>query len=500
MKQKFGWMALALIGAGIFVGLMVVEKDKIRMKPVDELKVRITGSMTLPDPAKIDSTGDWYYLSHVSSGLVSYDSQKQKFAPLMVESLSTEENGVHRFQLLPGLKFHDGTPLTVKDVVWSIKRQLLLKSSTHFRLWDYVVGCEDLKSLDQECEGLKAVSDFEIEIKLKIRADSFFLQLASPETGIWAASDMNPQTGELKATKFSGAYFVKNIEAESALLLRNPHAVLSQKFPESPKSIRLVKVALPALNQALKDKKVDLAVRSYRPFGEESWSVHGVSVRSTTPSTIIYLYGTGTKSHKPVGRDFIESAWQNNKDERITPADTYLPFANKYGLTKEQFLKELPEKTAPVLRILAPEGFFAKEFLEQLQVAANDVGTTLKFHFGGPAEWFGAFRDESASEKYDYILSIYAASERYPSVQLRQITGSLPKAPIDLTDAEAPDLTEGRIQILRDYQKWLLRSLQAVPIFFNSTLFLHQNHLDIGEQPTSDAEIELWRVREKVGP
>ncbi len=471
---------------------------KIVLKPVSELKVRLTGLVTLPDPAKIESTGDWYYLDHVSSGLIAFDSEKKKFMPLMVEGLSTEQNGIHRFTLKQGVKFHDGTPITAKDVLWTIKRQLMLKTSTHFRLWEYVVGCEHLKSLNQECDGLRAVSESEIEIRLKVRSDSFFLQLASPETGIWAASDMNPKTAELNATKFSGAYFVEEVAEDFATLRRNENSPISQKFFDSPRAIRLMRMPLTSVNEALTNKTIDLTVRSYRPFGEDSWQEKGVGFKSTTPSTIIYFYGTGLGIRKPIGRDLLEAIWKQNSDEKILPASTYLPFASNYSLTKEEFLSSLPEKSAATLRILCPEGFFAPRFLDELKESAKSANVALDFYFVPSKDWFAAFEDPKTSEKYDYILSVYAASERYPTVQLRHITGDLPKAPIDLKKAESPDLSKEGEEVLKDYQKWLLHSYQAVPIFFNSTLFLHQNNLDLGEQPSSDAEIELWRVREKV--
>ena len=58
-------------------------------------------------------------------------------------------------------------------------------------------------------------------------------------------------------------------------------------------------------------------------------------------------------------------------------------------------------------------------------------------------------------------------------------------------------LNMGADQILKDYQKWLLHSRQAIPLYFDVTLFLHQKNIDIGSQSMSDAEIELWRVQEK---
>lgn len=494
-------LAGGLLGAGsvaICSAVLISNfKEQAVLKPIEELKVRITGSTTVPDPAKIQTTGDWYVLDHVSSGLTAFDSEAKKFRPLLAEEWVTTPDGVHKFKLRSGITFHDGTPITAKDVLWTIKRQLILKTSTHFPLWDYIVGCERLKSLNDECDGLYAVSDREIAIRLKMQTDSFFLQLASPETGIWAAADMDPVSAKLTPTKYSGPYFFAAHDDTQALLKRNERSLVSQEFPNSPRALRLKTTSLPNLDQALTNRDVDLAIRPYRPFGEREWEKDGIQVHSTTPSTMIYFYGTGTRERLPIGQDFIKAAWAMNHDPMITPADTYLPFAKDYGLSRGEFLSSLPEHTAPKLRILCPDGFFSNAFLNQLKAVARSVGTEIEFNPAPQAEWYKAFHDPAASEKYDYILSAYAASERYPAVQLRYITRDLVKPPIDLKKAESPELNSERIAILKEYQKWLLRSRQAIPFYLNGTLFLHQSNVDIGKQPSSDAEIELWRVQGK---
>lgn len=180
------------------------------LKPVEELKVKITASTQMPDPTNIISTGDWYYLDHISSGLTGYDNEKKIFTPIYAESWEVQADGTHVFKIKKDLKFHDGTPLTAKDIVWSIKRHLILKTSTHFPLWDYLVGCETVKVLTDVCDGLKEGPAGEVIIKLKTQTDSFFLQLASPETGIWWAGDIDAQTAALKPTKFSGAYYLNS--------------------------------------------------------------------------------------------------------------------------------------------------------------------------------------------------------------------------------------------------------------------------------------------------
>ena len=135
--------------------------------------------------------------------------------------------------------------------------------------------------------------------------------------------------------------------------------------------------------------------------------------------------------------------------------------------------------------------------LAQLKKSGQSIGTDLEFHFVPFPEWFAAIEDPKANEKYDYLLGIYAASERYPAVQLRFLTGPLLTPPYDLKKAETPDLKPDQIELLRNYQKWLLRSRQTIPFYFTVSEILYQNSIDIGAQPASDAEIELWRVQGK---
>jgi len=206
----------------------------------------------------------------------------------------------------------------------------------------------------------------------------------------------------------------------------------------------------------------------------------------------------GKTQHPLVGRDFMDAAWKTNKDTVLTPAESYLPFSSAtYALLPGELLNELPDHTAKKLRIFCPEGYFTRPLLDQLQQAARSVGSEIEYSFAPSPEWFASADDPNANEKYDYVMSIYAASERYPAVQLRNLTGRLASPPSDLKKAEQPDLNSDQIEQLRDYEKWLVRSRQAIPIYFTVSEFLYQKNIDIGEQPASDAEIELWRVEGK---
>lgn len=498
MNRWMFWV-LPIVAVGIVLLVLKLEtKENRLLRPVEELKVRIANSTGIPDPTSIESAGDWYYLDHVSSSLAAYSSAEKKFIPMLAEKWSSKPDGTHVFTLKEGIRFHDGTPITVKDVIWSIKRQLIAKKSTHFKFWEYFKGCDGLKTLEDDCEGLFAVSDKEIGIRLVAHAESFFLQMASPETGVFAASDMDPKTNILTPTKFSGPYFVAKLDEKSALLKKNENSPVSQKFPNSPRSIRFVALPLTAVSEAVKNHEIDLTIRSYRPLGDPNWQSMGLGVHETANSSILYLSGTGLKDRKPIGSRFLQSLWELNKDPKINPATSFLPFPGKGTLTKEELLAGLPVETSEKLRILCPEGFFSEAFLNQLSEAGKVTGTKIEFTSVPGAEWNKAFDDPKTAEKYDYILSSYASSERYPTVQLRYLAGNLTVPPIDLNKVESPDSILDRDKALRGFQKWLLETRQVIPLFFNRTVFVFDGRLDLGNQSTTDAEIELWLIQEKV--
>jgi len=195
-----------------------------------------------------------------------------------------------------------------------------------------------------------------------------------------------------------------------------------------------------------------------------------------------------------VGRDFVRAVWELNTDKKIVNAGKFLPFAGDFGLSEKEFSAALAEKSGASIRIAAPWNYLSDGFLDLLTQAGKKVGSNVEIIRLERPEWIKSFEDRTAGERYDFILAPYAASERYPAVQLSYITGSLRNPPIDLKIAEAPDLTPEKISILKQYQGWLLKKQHAIPLFFVRDFFLYQKNIDMGDQPPSDAEIELWRV------
>jgi ABC-type transport system substrate-binding protein len=130
--------AVAGIAVAILIAATWIWKGPPVKEPLSLLKVHVGIQEALPDPAKIEVAGDWYFLGHISSGLVGFDHIAGKFKPLLAESWQAFSSGAHTFTLREDAKFQDGTPITSDDVIASLKRLLIKRTSTHFPLWEYV--------------------------------------------------------------------------------------------------------------------------------------------------------------------------------------------------------------------------------------------------------------------------------------------------------------------------------------------------------------------------
>ena len=188
------------------------------------------------------------------------------------------------------------------------------------------------------------------------------------------------------------------LDATSALLKRNPYSLISQEFPNSPKSILVKGIPLTGIDSALANREVDLVVRLYSGKSDRDWTKLGIERGSTTASGIININAAGKGERPAIGGDYA-SDWQVNRDPILASAETFLPFASAYSLKGAELLNELPEHSAKKIRMLCSDGYFTQAFLDQLRQAAQSVGTEIEFVMVPSKEWFASFEDPKAHEK-----------------------------------------------------------------------------------------------------
>jgi peptide/nickel transport system substrate-binding protein len=113
---------------------------------------------------------------HMVEGLVGYKDDGTP-APLLAQSVQVSKDGkTYTFKLRPGVKFHNGAPLTSADVVWSWKRYL--DPNTKWLCLSEFDGSQSLK-----IESVEAIDPMTVVFRLNQARPLFLTQIASFQCG-----------------------------------------------------------------------------------------------------------------------------------------------------------------------------------------------------------------------------------------------------------------------------------------------------------------------------
>src|SRR5580658_2129756 len=86
-----------------------------------DLKIGVASEVTTLDPHFFHLTSNTEIHKGIYSGLVTQDAE-MKVVPDLAASWRTLDDTHWEFKLRPGVTFHDGTPLTADDVVFTYER------------------------------------------------------------------------------------------------------------------------------------------------------------------------------------------------------------------------------------------------------------------------------------------------------------------------------------------------------------------------------------------
>ncbi|MDR1885121.1 MAG: ABC transporter substrate-binding protein [Synergistaceae bacterium] len=165
---------------------------------------------------------------HVAEPLMMFD-YTMKLIPVLVKSLPTptDDGRVYRFELKPGIKFHDGTTLKASDVKFSFERMFIPENGAiNSYIADMIVGAKDmLAGKATELAGFKIIDDLNFEITLENPYAPFLASIGTSYGTIYpekacreAGKDWGLTTyfgtGPYKITKFDAdnGFYVERFE------------------------------------------------------------------------------------------------------------------------------------------------------------------------------------------------------------------------------------------------------------------------------------------------
>ena len=144
------------------------------------LRTMITSDIRGLMPGRSPDTATGSVLQNIYEGLVAWRADGT-VAPMLAEKIETSDDGkTYTFTLRDGVKFHNGAPLTAREVVWTWERFLDPKSAWPCR--GAFNGTNATK-----IESVKAVDERHVVFQLAEKSGSFLSAMARADcdsTGI----------------------------------------------------------------------------------------------------------------------------------------------------------------------------------------------------------------------------------------------------------------------------------------------------------------------------
>jgi len=171
--------ALAIVLTTLAIALSGCSSDKTAGDDSSKITIGIPQDIDGLDPHYATGAGTKEVLFNLFEGLVKPDENGNLNPAVASEYTISDDNKVYTFTLRDGIKFHDGSNVTVEDIKYSIERN----AGTD--------GSEPLISSYSNIDSVNIVDDKHVEVVLKEGDSDFLTQLT---VAIIPASNADPAT------------------------------------------------------------------------------------------------------------------------------------------------------------------------------------------------------------------------------------------------------------------------------------------------------------------
>jgi peptide/nickel transport system substrate-binding protein len=190
------------------------------------LNVALQADPTTLDPLKAGLTAIWKVIEHVNDSVVRVDPGLAPI-PGLAESWEISEDGtVYTFNLRSGITFHDGSPFTSDDVLFSWTRVLdpATAAVNAANFLNVKGGAAFLAGEVTELEGIQAPDPQTIVVTLEQPEASFLTILSTAGSLIFSRAFFDANNGDIsQVANGTGPFIFKDyVPATSVTLEKNP--------------------------------------------------------------------------------------------------------------------------------------------------------------------------------------------------------------------------------------------------------------------------------------
>lgn len=190
------------------------------------LHVALQGDPELLDPTQVVTTSIWKVTEHIYDTLVRLDSSLAPIPGLAESWVISDDATVYTFHLREGVRFHDGTPLTADDVLFTYTRILDPATAAVFvTTFLSVKGAVAFSSGQvSTLEGIKVLDPLTVEITLESPDASFLAVLAFGASCIMSRRFVETHDGDVsQVANGTGPFMLgEYVPSASVSLQKNP--------------------------------------------------------------------------------------------------------------------------------------------------------------------------------------------------------------------------------------------------------------------------------------
>ena len=414
----------------------------------------------------------------------------------------SEDRKTITLSLSKGLKFHDGTPITPKDVLISLRRSLSSPYMLHTEIYKSLVSTQVEEAI--------TLNDSRIEIKLKHPLNALLYNLSFPEMGIAPPEYGKGNNFKESMTNLSGPYSVKSFRSDKLQLKKhNGHPLAHQDAPESVNIIEISDLE-DKISYYKQNDNVLLVAASYDEALAYS-KLPGEKYESAFNLTTLLLPNIDSPKLNTVEKrrhifSTIKKAFaQVHIDERYAERTNQIFTKNNVARLKENRPRslyhrdtgELPESISLIMFDATKDN----PIPEGLKKALKDQGIELAIERPGNKKALKRI-DEG---DYELLFLYNGVSAPDPIMELIY-SFSLPilkfayknQASVEiLNQAKQETNQENYISMLKEIHWRLLRDYRALPLIHTRMLYCAKGDYALPKQSYFDGSFNLWDWRLK---
>lgn len=259
-RYYFIYFVLIIIGASLAGGVIMFKRQPSIQNSHSLLRVAfpLDRPVTSYEPTNISIAAEYIFLENVFSPLVEM-SESGAITPGVAETIRWDGSKLI-LTIRKDLKTKSGQAITSEDVLFSLKRLLVLTGNTHGNFKELVCDGIDLKSVEQDCPGLRLERDL-IVLDAGKRKTFLLPMLAAIDFAIIPKKSVNPKTLKIEDySETSGTYYVVKDHGNGRIDLKvNPyHYHCSQNIAQKVELIPYTAKTNGNSLEALKNNEVDL--------------------------------------------------------------------------------------------------------------------------------------------------------------------------------------------------------------------------------------------------